>query len=228
MAVPEPESPVEEPRRTVVPGWSIGPDRPAVVLALRLAIGVLLLGAAVAVFLVGANRPADPFFAEPGVESPSGGGDLRGEAPGGEAIGDPNALGERFVARQVQIFTADGDLREWCLLLAATAAEQQRGLMEVTDPDLDGYDGMLFDFGTDRTGGFFMRNTPMPLSIAFIASDGGLVGAFDMEPCEDVEDCPTYRPDDDYRYAVEVSQGGLDDLGLMGGSTLQPGGTCSP
>ena len=37
--------------------------------------------------------------------------------------------------------------------------------MEVTD--LQGYDGMLFKFSSDYTGAFYMKDTPLPLSIAF-------------------------------------------------------------
>ncbi len=61
----------------------------------------------------------------------------------------------------------------WCMLLAATQSQHNRGLMQVTDPTLGGYDGMVFRFdGDDRHDRFYMRNTPMPLSIAFIASNG--------------------------------------------------------
>ena len=59
----------------------------------------------------------------------------------------------------------------WCMLLAATQAQHNRGLMQVTDPTLGGYDGMVFRFDTDVKDRFYMRNTPMPLSIAFIASE---------------------------------------------------------
>jgi hypothetical protein len=49
-----------------------------------------------------------------------------------------------------------------------------------------------------------------------------------MEPCpEGVDDCPTYGPGAAYRYAVEVARGGLDDLGLVDGSTVALGSSCS-
>jgi uncharacterized protein len=109
---------------------------------------------------------------------------------------------------------------EWCLLLAETSEQRQRGLMEVTDPALGGYDGMLFRFPEDVFAGFYMRNTPMPLSIAFIDQEGQLVSTTDMEPCEDRDGCPLYLAAGPFRWAVEVPQGGLERLGIVAGATF--------
>ena len=64
--------------------------------------------------------------------------------------------------------------------------------MEVTD--LQGYSGMAFVYDEDVQNAFHMRNTPTPLSIAWIAADGSVVSTADMEPCEDRDGCPTYPP----------------------------------
>src|SRR6266571_2513197 len=72
-----------------------------------------------------------------------------------------------------------GDPRLW-LELALTAEQQTRGLMfrQTMPNDL----GMLFVFG-ERTGGaFWMRNTLIPLSIAYIDSDGTILDMQDMQP----------------------------------------------
>ena len=67
--------------------------------------------------------------------------------------------------------------------------------MEVRDPSLGGYDGMLFVFDQDEQVGFWMRNTPMPLSIAYFDGDGRFVSASDMAPCADSPAAPpTRRP----------------------------------
>jgi uncharacterized membrane protein (UPF0127 family) len=117
-----------------------------------------------------------------------------------------------------------GDESDFCLLLAETSEQRQRGLMEVTDPELGGYDGMLFRFDDEVEVGFWMMNTPMPLTVAYIGADGSLVSAADMEPCvgEDARagGCPSYPPDGPYRWAVEVPQGGLDELGLVPGASF--------
>ena len=117
----------------------------------------------------------------------------------------------------------DGTSRRLCLLYAETAAQHQRGLMWVTDPTLDGCDGMLFTFSRDTTMAFWMRNTPLPLSIAYFDSRGRLVSTADMSPCGDHANCPSYPPADPYRYAIEVPQGRLPELGIAPGARFVPG-----
>ena len=97
---------------------------------------------------------------------------------------------------------------ERCAWLAETEDERARGLMDVTD--LGGKAGMLFRFPADHTGTFWMRDTPTPLTIAFVGADGSVVSTSDMEPCGDVPDCPSYGAAGPYRYALEVFRGTLD------------------
>jgi uncharacterized membrane protein (UPF0127 family) len=121
---------------------------------------------------------------------------------------------------------ASGPARPTCMLEATTSAQHQRGLMTVTDPDLDGHDGMIFVYPEDSTGGYWMRNTPMPLSIVFLDAGGRIVSTTDMSPCGDRPDCPVYPAAGPYRYAVEVPKGRLDDLGLTGDARIRVGGEC--
>lgn len=134
-----------------------------------------------------------------------------GVAPG-SACADLEPFGE---FGEVAV-TVDGT--EQCLLLAQTEAQRARGLMEVTD--LEGYPGMLFAFPGDTQGGFWMRNTPTPLSIAFLDGGGTVAATIDMDPCADVPDCPVYEPGVTYRFTVEVPQGELGALGLADGARL--------
>src|SRR4029453_14481142 len=62
----------------------------------------------------------------------------------------------------IPITGPDGEVAGWCVLLAATSEQRQRGLMEVTD--LGGYAGMLFVWGADSSSGFYLRKTPTPVS----------------------------------------------------------------
>ena len=127
----------------------------------------------------------------------------------------------------ITVRSADGgDPLFWCLLAALTAESRERGLMEITD--LQGYSGMAFVYDFDSTNAFYMRNTPTPLSIAWVAADGRVVGIKDMAPCDDREGCPLYAPDGIYRYAIEVFAGDLAELGITQGSTVTVGGSCSP
>lgn len=124
----------------------------------------------------------------------------------------------------------DGEPIVLCVLVAESPEQRGRGLMEVTDPELGGYDGMLFTYDEDRTGGFYMLDTVLPLSIAYLDGDGATVDALDMEPCPPAtETCPTYPPSAPYRSALEVPQGGLEPLGLVPGSParLEVEGPCT-
>jgi uncharacterized protein len=123
----------------------------------------------------------------------------------------------------------DGEPIVLCVLVADTPDQRARGLMEVTD--LGGYDGMLFRFETDSDGGFWMKNTVLPLSIAYLDADGAVVSTADMDPCPPGTDrCPSYPADGPYRQALEVEQGGLAPLGLEAGSParLEVAGPCQP
>lgn len=70
--------------------------------------------------------------------------------------------------------------------------------------------GMLFDFGQTVTTGFQMRETLLPLSIAFISGSGVIVDIRDMEPLSD----ETYQSKEPYRYAVETHQGFFAEGGI--------------
>lgn len=120
-----------------------------------------------------------------------------------------------------------GDTAEHpCLLAATDEVHRERGLMHVTDPSLAGHAGMVFDFPVAQQEPFWMRNTPMPLSIAFYGADGRFVSSTDMAPCGDSPQCPNFLATGPYTMAVEVPQGQLRARGFVAGSSLQLGGAC--
>ncbi|HEU4422964.1 MAG TPA: DUF192 domain-containing protein [Pilimelia sp.] len=133
----------------------------------------------------------------------------------------PGAPLAGFGKAQVTVTRPDGGTVTRCVHLADSPRRVRRGLMEVTDDRLGGYDGMLFMFPSDTASAFWMRNTPMPLSIAYLDSLGSIVSTADMQPCVDRPDCPRYPPARPYRYAVEVPQGRLADFGFVPGATLR-------
>ena len=123
-----------------------------------------------------------------------------------------------------RISTMPGAAR--CALLAETSAQQEQGLMNRTD--LAGFDGMLFVFASPVTYGFWMKDTPLPLSIAFFDASGRFVSSTDMAPCIGRGDsCPSYAAAGAYKFALEVAQGGLGALGIGPGSVLTSGGACT-
>ncbi len=77
--------------------------------------------------------------------------------------------------------------------------------------DLGDLEGMLFVFEAEREGAFWMKNTLIPLDIAFFDGSGELVGSLGMLPCE-ADPCPLYDIDEPYRFALEVPAGELEGL----------------
>lgn len=143
--------------------------------------------------------------------------DAPATAPTGPADPD-DVVPEGYDLVQATITDADGTECEVCLWLAATDDQRRSGLMFVTD--LGAGDGMAFRYPAPRTGNFWMKNTVLPLSIAFFAADGAYLDAFDMEPCTD-DPCPTYPTPRDFLIAIETVQGDLPALGIGPGSTLE-------
>ena len=94
--------------------------------------------------------------------------------------------------------------------VADTATLRSRGLMGVAD--LGALDGMLFVWGADTHGPFSMKDTLIPLDIAWFDSDAGFVSMLTMVPCGDTDLCPTYRATAPYRYALEMPAGAMPDL----------------
>lgn len=126
---------------------------------------------------------------------------------------------EGFAVAPIAIIDDEGYLVQ-CVLIADTPELRQRGFSGV--PDTGGHAGMIFAFPEDTTGSFWMGNTHMPLTIAFVDNRGVPVSVLDMEPCPDGVDCPSYFPEAAYRWALEVPQGQLEQFGLAGGAYLDP------
>lgn len=143
---------------------------------------------------------------------------------------DPATTGGRtplpgFGQVLVEARAADGRTCELCLLLAEDSAQRARGLMEVTDPSLGGYDGMLFSYGdSPGSGGFWMRNTRIPLTGVFYDAEGEFLGSFAMVPCPDATSdaaCPRYGPDEPFTTVIELADLAPEDVLLTEGSTIE-------
>jgi len=102
--------------------------------------------------------------------------------------------------------------------VAATPEARARGLMGRTELPSD--QGMAFVFGQPTTGRFWMKDTLIPLSIAFWDERNRLVAILDMQPCR-ADPCPTYGPDQPYVGAVEVNLGYFEDHGIEVGDQVE-------
>jgi uncharacterized protein len=90
--------------------------------------------------------------------------------------------------------------------VATSDAQRQQGLMGVTS--LPENQGEVFLWTAPTTGGFWMKDTLIPLSIAFWDEGGRIVGMLDMTPCH-ADPCHIYHAPAPYVGAVEVNAGYL-------------------
>jgi uncharacterized protein len=97
--------------------------------------------------------------------------------------------------------------------IAEGTFEQMRGLMYRTALGRDR--GMLFVYEVEQYLSFWMKNTRIPLSIAFIDSKGRITDILDMKPLDDRP--PHYVSSEPVMYALEVNQGFFDDRGVRVG-----------
>ena len=84
--------------------------------------------------------------------------------------------------------------------LALTSGQRALGLMHRRKAPAD---GMLFVFPDVTSGGFWMKNTLVPLTIAFYDARGNRVRKLSMKPCRK-DPCPIYDPGRRYRFALEL------------------------
>ena len=101
--------------------------------------------------------------------------------------------------------------------VARTPQQQQIGMMMRTQ--MAQHEGMLFVFDDVAPRCFWMKNTLLPLSIAFIADDGTIVNLADMQPRSEASHCSA-QP---VRYALEMNQGWFAKRGIQAGYRLKGG-----
>ena len=104
------------------------------------------------------------------------------------------------------------------VLVADTRELRTTGLMGRTDLPDDA--GMVFVFEEVSQGAFWMKDTLVPLTIAYVGDDGTVQQLTDMDPCT-ADPCPSYPADEPYRYAVEANQGFYARHGITPGWTLE-------
>jgi uncharacterized protein len=103
--------------------------------------------------------------------------------------------------------------------VAATGEQRANGLMH--RKEMPQHEGMLFVFEQPSPQCFWMKNTLLPLSIAFVADDGTVVNIDEMKP-QTLESHCSAKP---VRYVLEMNQGWFAKRGIKAGFKLTgPGG----
>ncbi|MFZ3124619.1 MAG: DUF192 domain-containing protein [Acidovorax sp.] len=98
--------------------------------------------------------------------------------------------------------------------VAQTPQERQTGLMY--RQEMPAHEGMLFIFDQPGVQCFWMKNTLLPLTAAFVADDGTIVNLADMKPQTTDSHCSA-RP---VRYVLEMNQGWFGKKGIKAGFRL--------
>ena len=98
--------------------------------------------------------------------------------------------------------------------VAIAPQERQTGLMH--RKEMPAHEGMLFVFEQPATQCFWMKNTLLPLTAAFVADDGTIVNLADMKPQTEDSHCSA-KP---VRYVLEMNQGWFAKKCIKPGSKL--------
>ena len=128
-----------------------------------------------------------------------------------------NTSSQAPASKTVVIDTSDKDSVTVRVEIADDAEEMARGLMGRTA--LAEGAGMLFAYPEERELSFWMKNTLIPLSIAFMDSEGRIVDIQDMEALDDTP--PHYASAEPARYALEVNKGFFDERGVEVGDRVR-------
>lgn len=139
-------------------------------------------------------------------------------AAGAALLGSPAAQAQATAPagqpQQLQAITLTAGMHNIHAMVAATHEQRQIGLMYRREMPTN--DGMLFVFDQPYQQCFWMRNTLLPLTIAFLADDGTVVNLADMQPMNESSHCSA-KP---VRYALEMNQGWFAKRGIKAGMKL--------
>lgn len=90
------------------------------------------------------------------------------------------------------------------LPVAKTRQEQAQGLMDIKKLAAD--EGMVFEYDKNVTNGYWMKNTHVPLDVAFVDAQGEIFQISKLEP----HDEKIVKPSKPYRWAIEMPRGWFD------------------
>ncbi|SEA08155.1 hypothetical protein SAMN05444680_101442 [Variovorax sp. YR216] len=98
--------------------------------------------------------------------------------------------------------------------VAKTPEQRQTGLM--FRKEMPQAEGMIFVFEQPATQCFWMKNTLIPLTAAFVADDGRIVNLADMKPMTEDSHCSK----EPVRFVLEMNQGWFEHKNIKAGTKL--------
>ena len=121
-------------------------------------------------------------------------------------------------ARRESTVTFGGTDATLAVDLADDPQERREGLMGVEELSAD--QGMAFVWPGPVDSTFWMKDTLVPLSIAFVDESGHVIDVLDMQPCE-TDACPSYGIDEPFVLAIEANLGWFDEHGVGAGDRAE-------
>lgn len=103
------------------------------------------------------------------------------------------------------------------ILVEVADSDDERTLGLMMRESLEENRGMIFVFDEEKQVSFWMKNTGIPLSIAYIGKDGTIYEIYDLKPYS-LEPVPSKRSS--IKYALEVNRGYFKDNGIMAGAKV--------
>ena len=126
----------------------------------------------------------------------------------------PQAASAQDSPQKLPVISLSAGMHVIHAMLAQTPEERSTGLM--FRKEMGNNEGMLFVFEQAATQCFWMKNTFLPLSTAFVRDDGSIVNIEDMKPQTTDSHCSK----EPVRFVLEMNQGWFAKKGLKPGSKL--------
>ena len=126
----------------------------------------------------------------------------------------PSNISQMTFACGKTVISNPAEKLEVAVEIARTPVESERGLMYRTK--LPEKQGMIFLYSTPQNPnqvGFWMKNTLIPLDIAFFDASGTIFDIKTMQPCT-TANCPVYRTKAPYSGALEMNAGFFGSVGM--------------
>ena len=141
---------------------------------------------------------------------------LAGACGGGDASPTPLPTGGAPVAAVTRAVTVQDGAQSAKLTVELAFTEPQRELGLMARPSLADDAGMLFIFPAETMGAFWMKNTLIPLDIAYMDASGRVLEIKHGKPLDETP----LTPQQPYRYTLEVAGGWFDRHQMGPGATL--------
>jgi uncharacterized protein len=132
----------------------------------------------------------------------------------GAAVAAPATAQPAGQPQDLPTVTLNAGMHNIVAMVAKTNEQREIGLM--FRKEMANHEGMIFVFEKPATQCFWMRNTLIPLSAAFVADDGSIVNIEDMKPLSEASHCST-KP---VRYVLEMNVGWFAKRGLKAGTKI--------